>query len=115
MPWLFSYGTLQDPRIQRALFGRVFVARPDALTGYTRGRVPVAPGDTDNAHLTHYENAVPTGHADDRIDGTVLEVTADELRRADDYEAPAGYARREVTLASGLSAVVYVHDPSRTR
>lgn len=115
MPWLFSYGTLQEPRIQRALFGRTFTSRPDALPGYTRGRVPVAPGDTENAHLTHYENAVPTGHAGDRIDGTVLDVTDAELRRADDYEAPAGYVRCEVTLASGLAAVVYVHDASRLR
>src|SRR5262245_38761960 len=99
MPWLFSYGTLQEARVQQALFGRVFSGRPDALPGYTRGKVPVVPGDTLNAGLTHYENVVATGRPVDRVDGAVLEVTKAELLRADDYESPAAYARVEVTLA----------------
>lgn len=114
MPWLFSYGTLQDPRVQQTLFGRTFAAVSAALPGFRRGRVPVAPGDTLNAHLSFYEDAVYTGRAGDVVAGTVLEVTADELIRADGYESPAGYARVEVALASGDRAWVYVHRPGVT-
>lgn len=113
MPLLFSYGTLQEPRVQRALFGRTLDGTPDALTGYVRGQVPVAEGDTLNAALPHYENAVISGRPEDRIDGTALQVSDDDLARADDYEAPADYVRVAVTLASGRRAWVYVHGPSR--
>jgi hypothetical protein len=113
MPLLFSYGTLQEPRVQLALFGRTLDGTPDALTGFVRGQVPVVAGDSLNADLTHYENAVVTGRPEDRIDGTALQVTDDELTRADDYESPADYVRVAVTLASGARAWVYVHGPSR--
>lgn len=107
MPLLFSYGTLQEARVQNALFGRTFTSRPDALPGFTRGHVPVVAADALNAGLTHYENAVHTGREGDAVDGTVLEVTDAELEQADDYESPAGYVRVEVTLASGVRAWLY--------
>lgn len=113
MPLLFSYGTLQEPRVQRALFGRTLDGTPDALTGFVRGQVPVVAGDSLNAGLTHYENAVGTGRPADQIDGTALQVTDDELAAADGYESPADYVRVAVTLASGARAWVYVHGPSR--
>ena len=113
MPRLFSYGTLQEPRVQLALFDRTLEGTPDALCGFVRGHVPVMEGDTLNAGLSHYENAVRTGRSLDRIDGTALDVTDDELARADAYEAPAGYVRVEVTLSSGRHAWVYLHGPSQ--
>lgn len=113
MPLIFSYGTLQEARVQRALFGRTLAGTPDALTGFVRGQVPVVEGDAINAELPHYENAVVTGRPDDRIDGTALQVSDDDLARADDYESPADYVRLAVTLASGARAWVYVHGPSR--
>lgn len=108
MPWLFSYGTLQNPTVQLAQFGRHLDGRADALPGFTRGRVPVDDDEGRAAGLTHYENAIPGGGPEARVDGMALEVTDDELLRADDYEAPAGYTRHEVTLASGVCAWVYV-------
>jgi gamma-glutamylcyclotransferase (GGCT)/AIG2-like uncharacterized protein YtfP len=48
-----------------------------------------------------------TGRDDSRVTGTVLEVTEQELARADAYE-PAGYERVSATLASGRQAWVYV-------
>ena len=113
MPRLFSYGTLQELRVQRALFGRELDGTPDALTGFVRGQVPVAEDDTLNADVSHYENAVISGRSEDRIDGTALQVSDDELARADEYEAPADYVRVAVTLASGARAWVYLHGPSR--
>jgi hypothetical protein len=111
MPWLFSYGTLQESHVQQALFGRTFTSRPDALPHFVRGRVPVVPDDRLNAGLTHYENAVFSGHASDRIEGTVLDLSDAELQQADIYEAPAAYERVEATLASGLRAWVYLRHP----
>jgi gamma-glutamylcyclotransferase (GGCT)/AIG2-like uncharacterized protein YtfP len=108
MPWLFSYGTLQDKAVQLAQFGRQLDGGPDALLGFTRGQVAVDDDEGRAAGLTHYENAVPSAQATDRIEGVALEVTDDELLRADDYEAPAGYTRHEVTLASGTRAWVYI-------
>lgn len=113
MPLLFSYGTLQDPAVQVATFGRRLEGRADALTGFERGRVPVMDPDVLASGLTHYENAVVTGRVDSRVDGMALEVTDAELIAADGYEAPADYVRIAVTLASGAHAWVYVHGPSR--
>jgi len=113
MPLLFSYGTLQDPVVQITTFGRRLEGRPDALAGFERGRMPVVEPDVLATGLTHYENAVVTGHVESRIEGMALEVTDAELVAADAYEAPADYVRIAVTLASGARAWVYVHGPSR--
>jgi hypothetical protein len=34
MALLFSYGTLQQPDVQRATFGRLLRGEPDALVGF---------------------------------------------------------------------------------
>ncbi|RZJ42033.1 MAG: gamma-glutamylcyclotransferase, partial [Brevundimonas sp.] len=36
---LFSYGTLQDPNVQQANFGRLLEGSPDRLPGYETGWV----------------------------------------------------------------------------
>jgi hypothetical protein len=40
-----------------------------------------------------------------------LELTENELARADEYEAEYGYRRVLVQLKSGREGWVYVHDP----
>ena len=52
-----------------------------------------------------------TGRDADRVPGTVFELTAAELARADDYETD-DYARVRVRLASGTRAWVYAEAPS---
>jgi gamma-glutamylcyclotransferase (GGCT)/AIG2-like uncharacterized protein YtfP len=47
------------------------------------------------------------GRRDDRVAGTVFEITAEELAAADRYEV-ADYKRVAASLASGLTAWVYV-------
>lgn len=107
MPLLFSYGTLQEPDVQQSTFARLLRGEPDALVGFERRVFTVtdpefvaASGKADHAIVTF------TGRADSRVEGTVLEVTDDELARADSYE-PAGYVRVAATLASGKQAWVY--------
>jgi len=110
MPLLFSYGTLQQPGVQIATFGRTLTGRRDALPGFGTTLVAISdPARAAAAGRSHNVNAVPTGRDDDRLSGTVLEVTEAELAAADGYEAPDAYRRMLVTLASGLRAWVYTY------
>ena len=112
MPLLFSYGTLQQPDVQLATFGRRLRGDADALPGFGPSLVKIdRPGSSTDAGGTHHANVVRTEHPDSSVSGTVFEVTDGELAAADAYEAPAKYERIAVTLASGRQAWVYVFAP----
>jgi len=114
MPLLFSYGTLQQPDVQLATFGRLLQGHPDALPGYEPSLVKIEDAAiAATSGKTHHANAAFSGRSDDRINGTVFEITDDELAAADRYEKDARYERIAVTLASGKQAWVYVHAPNR--
>jgi RimJ/RimL family protein N-acetyltransferase/gamma-glutamylcyclotransferase (GGCT)/AIG2-like uncharacterized protein YtfP len=100
MPLLFSYGTLQDPDVQLATFGRGLAGAPDTLPGCELATV-VLDG-------THYANVRRNGRSDSLVPGTVFEIDAAGLARADAYEADAGYRRQVWRLASGKHAWVYL-------
>ena len=107
MPLLFSYGTLREAGVQRALFGRELAGQPDELVGFERRVVEVrdaafvaASGRAQHAIVRF------TGHEDHRVAGIALELTEQELEHADHYE-PAGYRRVRARLASGREAWVY--------
>jgi gamma-glutamylcyclotransferase (GGCT)/AIG2-like uncharacterized protein YtfP len=109
MPSLFSYGTLQDDRVQQSTFGRRLHGRKDELRGFEPSLAPI------EEHLqaaaggrTHHANVTFTGRADTGVSGTVFEVTDAELAAADEYERGASYVRIAVRLASGTPAWVYV-------
>ena len=105
---LFSYGTLQDPRVQEANFGRRLDGSVDALPGYDRTLVEITdPEVIAESGLTHHPIVRPTADGCGRIDGTVFHITKAELRAADDYEVD-DYHRILVTLQSGRVAWVYV-------
>jgi hypothetical protein len=105
---LFSYGTLQLPDVQRATFGRLLDGAPDALVGFREEMVRI----TDPAvlatsgRLFHPIVVRSYDHAD-RVEGTVFEITPEELAAADEYEVH-DYERVEAKLASRLRAWVYV-------
>jgi gamma-glutamylcyclotransferase (GGCT)/AIG2-like uncharacterized protein YtfP len=75
----------------------------------------------DDSHLvatsgrTHHANVVFNGRNDSRVDGTVFEITDDELAAADRYEQTSAYTRIAATLASGAKAWVYVDARSVAR
>lgn len=107
MPLLFSYGTLQQEAVQLSTFGRVLQGQRDELVGFEQSLFRIedpefvaASGKADHAIVRF------TGRDDNRVNGTVFEVTDAELARADQYE-PAGYTRVVATLASGKAAWVY--------
>jgi hypothetical protein len=108
MPLLFSYGTLQQKEVQLATFGRELLGAPDILLGYKLGTVLI--GNPDVVALSGLEEHLivrPTGKPADQVPGAVLELTADELARADDYETE-DYVRVEAPLLSGRRAFVYI-------
>lgn len=110
---LFSYGTLQREDVQRATFGRLLGGHADALIGFETAQVAIDDPEVAAAvGRTHHANVVVSGRSEDRVPGTVFEVTDAELAAADAYERPASYSRIAVTLASGTAAWVYVHAPS---
>lgn len=51
--------------------------------------------------------AVPTGNAEDQVEGMVFQITGAELLQADKYEVD-DYARVLVNLNSGLEAWIYI-------
>lgn len=110
MPLLFSYGTLQDERVQLATFGRRVDGRRDELPQFEPSLVAIEdPQMARTLGRTHNANVTWNGDAAKRVEGTALEVTQSELTAADRYEAPFRYQRIEVTLASGRKAFVYLH------
>ena len=105
---LFSYGTLQDPKVQLATYGRLVDGERDSLVGHILVELTI-----DDPHVVALSGkavhtiARQTGNPADRISGTVLFLTPEELVSSDKYEVEA-YARTEVVLESGRKAFVYV-------
>jgi gamma-glutamylcyclotransferase (GGCT)/AIG2-like uncharacterized protein YtfP len=107
MALLFSYGTLQKPDVQLATFGRQLRAERDELVGFEKGLFEVVdPAFVAASGKRHHAIVRQNGRPESRVAGMVLEVTEEELARADAYE-PAGYERVSTTLASGKTAWVY--------
>src|SRR4051812_40861622 len=104
---LFSYGTLQQQKVQLELFGRILKGSKDVLNGYTVDLIEIH----DEDFLSTGENnqqkiAIPTGNENDRIEGIAFEVTPEELLLADQYEPPE-YRRIKVVLESQTSSWLY--------
>jgi len=105
---LFSYGTLQKDEVQLALFGRSLKSAKDVLRGFKIETIEI----TDANFLAKGEDRfqrtlIQTNDANDFIEGTVLELSAEELLLADGYE-PENYQRLKVKLESGAEAWIYV-------
>lgn len=105
---LFSYGTLRYADVQRATFGRTLTGKTDTLPGYI-----VTMHTIDDPHVlalskeSQHPMLRPSSNPDDKVDGMVFNITADELAQADLYEVDS-YQRVAVTLSSGTKAWAYV-------
>lgn len=105
---LFSYGTLQQPAVQFANFGRLLTGEMDAVAGYRLSTVAIDdPEVVAESGAAVHPILIRSGDGGDRVPGTVFLITQAELDAADDYETDA-YVRVEVMLASGRRAWVYV-------
>jgi gamma-glutamylcyclotransferase (GGCT)/AIG2-like uncharacterized protein YtfP len=105
---LFSYGTLQQEKVQLETFGRRLEGGPDALPGYRREMVRITdPQVIATSGADHHPIVMPSDNPTDTVDGAVFEITAAELAAADEYEV-SDYKRVAVRLTSGKGAFVYV-------
>jgi len=105
---LFSYGTLRQPEVQRATFGRELDGSPDAIVGYDLDYVTI----TDpHVIATSGSDRHPILRQTDRpgaaVEGTVFAISQADLAAADEYEVD-DYRRVAVPLRSGERAWVYV-------
>jgi gamma-glutamylcyclotransferase (GGCT)/AIG2-like uncharacterized protein YtfP len=108
MPYLFSYGTLQQKEVQLSTFGRELEGATDHLIGFILEEVKIEDDDvvSTSGKLFH-PIARPTKTNANRVAGMVFEITEEELQQSDDYEVDA-YKRVATTLESGKVAWVYV-------
>ncbi len=109
MPWLFSYGSLQEEQVQVSTFGRRLHGERDALVGFEPSLVKIEDPQVRTATgKTHHANASANGRAESRVDGMVFEVSEAELLRVDEYEKAFSYKRIDAKMASGRIAWVYI-------
>lgn len=114
MPLIFSYGSLQQEKVQLETFGRRLTGWSDALPRFESARVKIEdPQVAAAVGGNHHANVVFNGNEESRVAGMVFEITEAELARVDAYELPFAYRRVGATLASGRQAWVYVHPAPR--
>jgi gamma-glutamylcyclotransferase (GGCT)/AIG2-like uncharacterized protein YtfP len=105
---LFSYGTLRQPDVQRATFGREIDGRPDAIVGYELDYVTITdPHVIATSGSDRHPILKPTNRPDAAVEGTVFAIDDADLTAADEYEVD-DYVRVAVPLRSGGEAWVYV-------
>ena len=98
MEKLFIYGTLQDPKVQMEVLGRVCNGQYALVDNYVLMRDWPVDG-------TAYPRLWP--HSAGCVFGQIIEVTQDELRILDDYETDA-YERLDVHVKNiGLVQTYY--------
>ena len=105
---LFSYGTLQKEKVQMELFGRLLPGTKDVLDGYKISSIEIK----DDAFLSkgedkYQQTLILSNNKLDKTEGTVFEISEDELLLADKYE-PDNYKRIQVALRSGKQAWIYI-------
>jgi gamma-glutamylcyclotransferase (GGCT)/AIG2-like uncharacterized protein YtfP len=110
---LFSYGTLQKESVQIKLFGRLLTGTKDILKGYKLCSIEIK----DESFLARGEEKyqrtlIPSKNDADIIEGTVFEISEEELFLADKYE-PNNYKRVKVVLQSGKEAWLYATAETR--
>lgn len=102
MPRLFSYGSLQQPAVQRRILGREPPGSADEVIGFERVLIRRAGKEL--------ANIVRNGRADSRVAGTVFEISDADLLVVDAYEGTDSYVRMQAVLASGGEAWLYAED-----
>ena len=104
----FSYGTLQQENVQTELFGRTLTGTKDALKNYEVGEVQITDVEVirksgKDIHLV----LIPSNNPEHIIEGTLFEITDEELAHIDEYEVQ-DYKRVMETFESGKQGWVYV-------
>lgn len=104
---LFSYGTLRQQEVQQATFGRLLEGRPDAIVGFRLETLTITDPGVLAASGSDQHPILVADDSGRTIEGTVFDITAEELSAADGYEVD-DYVRIEVPMRCGGTAWVYV-------
>jgi len=105
---LFSYGTLQQEEVQLATFQRKLNGKKDILAGYSLKELKITdPYVIQVSGKEIHHILVKTSNQQDKVEGTVFDLTLEELLKADTYEVE-DYCRVEVELLSGIKAWAYI-------
>lgn len=103
---LFSYGTLQNPRVQTQLFGGDVPSSPARLPGFVVRDLEITdPAVVELSGTDRHPSLVR--RIEDSVEGVLLELDDEQLAAADRYEV-SDYVRREVLLADGSPCWAYV-------
>ncbi len=94
---LFVYGTLRNNKVQKEVIGRVIKSIKDCLNGYKKSTIKIE-GEYYSALIQSSSST---------LEGLVLSINAEELKKIDKYETNA-YKRKRVVLGSGKKAWVYL-------
>lgn len=104
---LFSYGTLQQENVQKAIFGRLLHGKKDTLVGYRLGEIEITDPDViAKSGKRFHPMLIKTGDLTDTVDGMIFELSDAELLHADRYEVDA-YQRVQAEFLSGEVAWIY--------
>ena len=104
---VFSYGTLRQANVQKALYGHEVQTTSDSLSGWSLSWIPITDQEVIAASGSDRHPILRRGDENDSVSGAFLTLTEEELKATDDYEV-TDYIRLQVTLDSGVQAFVYV-------
>jgi len=105
---LFSYGTLQMEQVQLDTFGRRLKGKKDVLRKYIIKDLKITDPDVIKSSGTDIHPILEyAGNQNDFVEGTIYEISDEELELADSYEVD-DYQRRLLTFESGTKAWVYL-------
>lgn len=107
MERVFSYGTLRLPQVQRALYGGPVRTVDDTLPGFRLDEIVITDPEVIATSGLDRHPILRRGGPSDSVGGSYLELTSEQLASTDDYEVD-DYTRVECTLASGVTAWVYI-------
>ncbi|TKD66491.1 gamma-glutamylcyclotransferase family protein [Flavobacterium sp. ASW18X] len=96
---IFSYGTLQEPKVQIAIYERLLQGHKAILPNYTLANKKM---------YGQYPVVIPNSGL--CIAGVAYEINEAELALTDAYEGP-DYTRSLLPLANGKKAWVYLEKP----
>ena len=90
------------------LYGHLLPGNKDILNGYKAETIQIADASFLSKGEGKYQRTlIASGNIHDEIEGTVLELTDEELALTDKYE-PENYKRTKITLRSGKEAWIYL-------
>ena len=105
---LFSYGTLQLSEVQRSTFGRLLIGEKDRLYGFSLDMVKIEDEEVVKTSGKEYHPIVRySENTEDFVEGTVFQITAQELADSDRYEVDA-YKRVSAVSQNGHAVWVYI-------